>query len=161
MSDSFVCVIGGSGIYNIEGLANTNWINVISAFGKTSDQILTGELFGTKIAFLPRHGREHKLSPSEINYRANIDALKKIGVTDIVSVSAVGSLKEELSPGMFVIVDQFIDRTFARNKSFFTDGCVAHVSMAHPVCGRLGDHLMQCAIESGIKVVKNGTYLVM
>ncbi len=161
MISNFVCVIGGSGIYNIEGLVNTSWINVHSDFGKTSDQILTGELFGTKIAFLPRHGRGHKLSPSEINYRANIDALKKIGVTDIVSISAVGSLKEELSPGTFVIVDQFIDRTFARNKTFFSDGCVAHVSMAHPVCSRLGDHLVQGAKKSGIKVVRNGTYLVM
>ena len=134
---------------------------VVSSFSNPSDQILTGELLGNKIAFLPRHGRGHKLSPSEINYRANIDAFKKIGITDIISVSAVGSLKEDLDPGTFVIVDQFIDKTFARKKSFFTDGCVAPVSMAHPVCSRLGDHLMHGAIKSGIKVVRNGTYLVM
>lgn len=161
MSRTFVAIIGGSGVYNIEGLKNTKWIAVDSEFGRLSDQIMTGELFGNSVAFLPRHERGHKLSPSEINYRANIDGLKKIGVTDIISVSAVGSLREELDPGTFVIVDQFIDRTFAREKSFFTNGCVAHVSMAHPVCSRLGDHLMQGAIKSGIKVVRNGTYLVM
>lgn len=158
---NYIGIIGGSGLYNINGLINEKWVSVTSDFGTASDQILTGEILGNKIAFLPRHGRGHKLSPSEINYRANIDTLKKIGVTDIISVSAVGSLKEDLDPGTFVIVDQFIDRTFARNKSFFTDGCVAHVSMAHPVCSRLGDHLMQGAIKSGIKVVRNGTYLVM
>lgn len=161
MKNNYVAVIGGSGVYGIDELTNKAWLDIDSKFGKVSDQILTGELFGTKIAFLPRHGRGHKLNPSEINYRANIDGLKKIGVTDIISVSAVGSLKEDLDPGTFVIVDQFIDRTFARKKSFFTDGCVAHVSMAHPVCSRLGDHLMQGAIKSGIKVVRNGTYLVM
>ena len=161
MNDTYIAIIGGSGIYNINDLVNEKWVFVNSDFGTPSDQILTGEIFGNKIAFLPRHGRGHKLSPSEINYRANIEALKKIGVTDIISVSAVGSLKEDLDPGTFVIVDQFIDRTFARNKSFFSDGCVAHVSMAHPVCSRLGDHLMQSAINSGIKVVRNGTYLVM
>jgi 5'-methylthioadenosine phosphorylase len=161
MNDIYVAIIGGSGIYNINGLSNESWVSVTSEFGTASDQILTGEILGNKIAFLPRHGRGHKLSPSEINYRANIDSLKNIGVTDIISVSAVGSLKEDLDPGTFVIVDQFIDRTFARKKSFFTDGCVAHVSMAHPVCSRLGDHLMQGAIKSGIKVVRNGTYLVM
>jgi 5'-methylthioadenosine phosphorylase len=161
MSENYIAVIGGSGIYDIDGLENSEWINVSSAFGEPSDSILTGEIYGNKIAFLPRHGRGHKLSPSEINYKANIDSLKKIGITDIVSVSAVGSLKEHLSPGTFVIVDQFIDRTFSRNKSFFVDGCVAHVSMAHPVCSRLGDHLESSAIKSGIKVVRNGTYLVM
>ncbi len=133
MSEVFTAIIGGSGVYNIEDLDNIKWSTVISNFGNSSDLILTGELLGNKIAFLPRHGRGHKLSPSEINYRANIDTLKKIGVTDIISVSAVGSLEENLDPGTFVIVDQFIDRTFARSKSFFTDGCVAHVSMAHPV----------------------------
>lgn len=161
MKNNYIAIIGGSGLYNINGLINEKWVSVTSDFGTASDQILTGEILGNKIAFLPRHGRGHKLSPSEINYRANIDTLKKIGVTDIISVSAVGSLKEDLDPGTFVIVDQFIDRTFARKKSFFTDGCVAHVSMAHPVCSRLGDHLMQGAIKSGIKVVRNGTYLVM
>jgi 5'-methylthioadenosine phosphorylase len=113
------------------------------------------------MAFLPRHGRGHKIPPSEINFRANIDALKRVGVTDVVSVSAVGSLKEGLPPGTFVIVDQFIDRTFAREKSFFGTGLVAHVSMAHPVCRRLGDHLEFAAREAGISVTRGGTYLVM
>jgi 5'-methylthioadenosine phosphorylase len=161
MINTRIGIIGGSGVYDIEGLTNTNWIKVDSAFGEPSDELLFGELDGEKLVFLPRHGRGHKLSPSEINYRANIDALKKSGVTDLISVSAVGSLKEELSPGTFVIVDQFIDRTFARNKTFFNDGCVAHVSMAHPVCKRLGDHLMQGALKSDVRAIRNGTYLVM
>ena len=122
---------------------------------------LIGELNGQPIAFLPRHGRGHKIPPSEINYRANIDALKRLGVTDIVSVSAVGSLREHLTPGMFVIVDQFIDRTFAREKSFFGNGLVAHVSMAHPVCSRLGQHLHAAAQQVGIPAARGGTYLVM
>lgn len=161
MTTTRIGIIGGSGVYDIEGLTNTRWAKVDSDFGSPSDELLFGELDGQQLVFLPRHGRGHKLSPSEINYRANIDALKKSGVTDLISVSAVGSLKENLSPGTFVIVDQFIDRTFARNKSFFSDGCVAHVSMAHPVCNRLGNHLMQGALNSGINVVRNGTYLVM
>jgi 5'-methylthioadenosine phosphorylase len=113
------------------------------------------------MVFLPRHGRGHKIPPSEINFRANIDVLKRAGVTDVISVSAVGSLREHLRPGMFVIVDQFIDRTFAREKSFFGTGLVAHVSMAHPVCTRLGDHLETAAHEAGIEVARGGTYLVM
>jgi 5'-methylthioadenosine phosphorylase len=116
---------------------------------------------GQTIAFLPRHGRGHRISPSEINFRANIDALKRLGVTDIISVSAVGSLREELTPGTFVIVDQFIDRTFAREKSFFGTGLVAHVSVAHPVCARLGDHLHAAAQSANLPVVRGGTYLVM
>jgi 5'-methylthioadenosine phosphorylase len=161
MTSPCIGILGGSGVYDIEGLTNTHWKKIKSAYGNPSDELLFGELNGNQVVFLPRHGRGHKISPSEINYRANIDALKKAGVTDVISVSAVGSLKENLSPGTFVIVDQFIDRTFARNKSFFADGCVAHVSMAHPVCDRLGDHLMQAALKTGIKVVRNGTYLVM
>ena len=156
-----LAIIGGSGVYNIEGLANTRWVKAESSFGTPSDAVLVGELNGQPIAFLPRHGRGHKIPPSEINFRANIDALKRLGVTDIVSVSAVGSLHESLSPGMFVIVDQFIDRTFAREKSFFGGGLVAHVSMAHPVCHRLGDHLHKAAQQAGIQVVRGGTYLVM
>jgi 5'-methylthioadenosine phosphorylase len=113
------------------------------------------------MVFLPRHGRGHRIPPSEINFRANIDVLKRAGVTDVISVSAVGSLREHLRPGMFVIVDQFIDRTFARAKSFFGTGCVAHVSMAHPVCSRLGDHIEAAAKEAGIEAVRGGTYLVM
>lgn len=154
-------IIGGSGVYTIEGLSNTRWEQISSPFGEPSDALLFGELGGQPIVFLPRHGRGHKLPPSEINYRANIDALKRSGVTDLIAVSAVGSLREHLRPGMFVIVDQFIDRTFAREKSFFGSGCVAHVSMAHPVCHRLGDHLEQAAKSLGLDAVRGGTYLVM
>jgi len=154
-------IIGGSGVYNIEGLENTRWVKVESSFGEPSDEILVGELAGQPIAFLPRHGRGHRIPPSEINFRANIDALKRLGVTDIISVSAVGSLREHLMPGMFVIVDQFIDRTFAREKSFFGSGLVAHVSMARPVCQRLGDHLYAAAQQADIPVLRGGTYLVM
>ena len=154
-------IIGGSGIYDIDGLENPEWVKVSSPFGVPSDAILTGVLAGQPMAFLPRHGRGHKLSPTEVNYRANIDAMKRLGVTDIISLSAVGSLKENLPPGTFVIVDQFIDRTFAREKSFFGKGLVAHVSMAHPVCSRLGDHLQQAANEAGVTAVRGGTYLAM
>jgi len=154
-------VIGGSGVYDIEGLSHTHWETVHSPFGQASDQLLFGELNGQQLVFLPRHGRGHRIPPSEINYRANIDALKRAGVTDVISVSAVGSLREELRPGTFVIVDQFIDRTFAREKSFFGTGLVAHVSMAHPVCPRLGDHLEAAAGAGGVEVVRGGTYLVM
>ena len=154
-------IIGGSGVYDIDGLTNTYWKKIESPFGSPSDELLFGELDGQQMVFLPRHGRGHKIPPSEINFRANIDALKRAGVTDIISVSAVGSLKEELTPGTFVIVDQFIDRTFARNKSFFETGLVAHVSMAHPVCDRLGKHLETAAKNNGINVVRGGTYIVM
>jgi 5'-methylthioadenosine phosphorylase len=154
-------IIGGSGVYDIDGLTNTRWQKIESSFGKPSDELLFGELAGQQMVFLPRHGRGHRIPPSEINFRANIDALKRAGVTDVISVSAVGSLKAELKPGMFVIVDQFIDRTFARNKSFFGSGLVAHVSMAHPVCNRLGEHLELAAKNSGIEAVRGGTYLVM
>ncbi|MEY5002452.1 MAG: hypothetical protein RL678_261 [Pseudomonadota bacterium] len=156
-----VGIIGGSGIYDIDGLQDRQWVKVSSPFGEPSDEILTGNLFGQAMAFLPRHGRGHKIPPSEVNYRANIDALKRLGVTDILSLSAVGSLKESLAPETFVIVDQFIDRTFAREKSFFGRGMVAHVSMAHPVCARLGDHLQQAAQAAGIAAVRGGTYLAM
>lgn len=154
-------IIGGSGVYTIEGLSNTRWEQISSPFGEPSDAMMFGELGGQPIVFLPRHGRGHKLPPSEINYRANIDAMKRAGVTDLIAVSAVGSLREHLQPGMFVIVDQFIDRTFAREKSFFGSGCVAHVSMAHPVCHRLGDHLERAAELLGVEAVRGGTYLVM
>ncbi len=154
-------ILGGSGVYDIDGLSNTRWEKVDSSFGEPSDELLFGELDGQQMVFLPRHGRGHRIPPSEINFKANIDALKRAGVTDVISVSAVGSLKEELKPGTFVIVDQFIDRTFARNKSFFETGLVAHVSMAHPVCNRLGEHLELAAKNSNIDVVRGGTYLVM
>ena len=158
---SVIGVLGGSGVYEIDGLTNTRWDKVESPFGEPSDELFFGELDGQQLVFLPRHGRGHKISPSEINYRANIDALKRSGVNDLISVSAVGSLRENLEPGTFVIVDQFIDRTFARQKSFFGTGCVAHISMAHPVCPRLGDHLEAAAKIAGIKVVRGGVYLTM
>ncbi len=164
MADStspVIGIIGGSGLYNIEGLTNTRWERVNTPWGEPSDELLIGEFAGTKVVFLPRHGRGHKTPPSALNYRANIDALKRTGVTDIISLSAVGSLKEELPPGHFVIVDQFIDRSFAREKSFFGPGCVAHVSMAHPTCPRLGDALEAAATELGLPVTRGGTYLVM
>ena len=161
MSQGRLGIIGGSGVYDIGGLTNTQWQKVETAFGQPSDELLFGELDGQQLVFLPRHGRGHLIPPSEINFRANIDALKRAGCTDIISVSAVGSLREELAPGTFVIVDQFIDRTFARNKSFFSSGMVAHVSMAHPVCARLGNHLEAAAKQANIKAVRGGTYLVM
>ena len=154
-------IIGGSGIYDIAGLINKRWEKVNSPFGEPSSELLFGELDGHNIVFLPRHGRGHRVPPTEINFHANIDALKRVGVTDVISVSAVGSLREDLPPGTFVIVDQFIDRTFARNKSFFGAGLVAHVSMAYPVCKRLGDHIEMAAREANIPVVRGGTYLVM
>ena len=159
--NSILGIIGGSGVYDIDGLINKRWVSVPSPFGAPSDELLFGELNGQQLVFLPRHGRGHKIPPSEINFRANIDALKRAGVTDVISVSAVGSLREHLKPGMFVIVDQFIDRTFARNKSFFSSGLVAHVSMAHPVCSRLGDHIEVAAKEAGISALRGGTYMVM
>lgn len=153
--------IGGSGLYDLDGLKHQRWEKVGSSFGEPSDELLFGELDGQQLVFLPRHGRGHRFSPSTINYRANIDALKRAGVTDVISLSAVGSLREDLKPGTFVLVDQFIDRTFARSKSFFGDGLVAHVAMAHPVCSRLGDHLEAAARQAGIETVRGGTYLVM
>jgi 5'-methylthioadenosine phosphorylase len=154
-------IIGGSGLYDIEGLTETRWERVETPWGEPSDEFLIGQFAGAKLVFLPRHGRGHKISPTALNYRANIDALKRLGVTDIISLSAVGSLKEELPPGHFVIVDQFIDRTFAREKSFFGTGCVAHVSVAHPVCPRLGDALEGAARTLGLPVTRGGTYLAM
>jgi len=154
-------IIGGSGIYEIDGLTNTRWAAVSSPFGEPSDELLFGELDGQPMVFLPRHGRGHRLPPSAINFRANIDALKRAGVTDILSMSACGSFKDELDPGTFVIVDQFIDRTVNRVKTFFGPGLVAHVGLGHPVCGRLGDALEEAAKALDIKVVRGGTYLAM
>ena len=158
---SVLGIIGGSGLYDIDGLVNKRWQKVESPFGAPSDELLFGELHGQQMVFLPRHGRGHRIPPSEINFRANIDALKRAGVTDVISASAVGSLREHLAPGTFVIIDQFIDRTYARNKSFFGSGLVAHVSMAHPVCRRLGDHIEAAAKAAGIHALRGGTYLVM
>ena len=138
---SLVGVIGGSGVYDIDGLAETRWVAIDSPFGEPSDSLLFGVLDGQPIVFLPRHGRGHRIPPTQINYRANIDALKRAGVTDLISVSAVGSLREELAPGAFVIVDQFVDRTFAREKSFFGAGLAAHVSMAYCTWSHLKSRL--------------------
>ena len=160
-SPPLIGIIGGSGIYDIEGLTNRRWMRMQSPFGEPSDDLLVGELNGQRMVFLPRHGRGHRIPPTDINFRANIDILKRAGVTDVISVSAVGSLREHLRPGMFVIVDQFIDQTFARVKSFFGAGLVAHASMAQPVCSRLGDHIEVAAREAGIEVERGGTYLVM
>jgi len=154
-------IIGGSGLYDIAGLEHKEWRRVGTPWGEASDELLFGELDGVSCVFLPRHGRGHRLSPTHLNYRANIDALKRSGVTDVLSLSAVGSLKEELPPGHFVIVDQFIDRSFAREKSFFGDGCVAHVSVADPVCPRIGDAAEAAARAIGLPVTRGGTYLVM
>ncbi len=154
-------IIGGSGLYAIEGLQGAEWVRVDTPWGPPSDEILTGSYAGVPVAFLPRHGRGHPQSPTSINYRANIDALKRLGVTDVVSVSAVGSFREEMAPGDFVLVDQFIDRTVNREKSFFGAGLVAHVSMAHPVCGRLHDALAEAAGGEAITCHRGGTYLVM
>ena len=156
-----VGIIGGSGLYDIEGLQDRAWKQITSPWGEPSDDVLTGTLDDTRCVFLPRHGRGHALSPSHLNYRANIDVLKRCGVTHVLSLSAVGSLKAELPPGHFVIVDQFIDRSFAREKSFFGQGCVAHVSMAHPVCPMLGDVLEASARALGVPVTRGGIYMVM
>src|SRR6202048_3121255 len=161
MTAPVIGIIGGSGLYQIDGLADVEWRRVESPFGVASDEFCFGRLDGQPVVFVPRHGRGHVLPPSEINYRANIDALKRCGVTDIVSLSAVGSLREDLAPGDFVVIDQFIDRTFARAKSFFGKGCVAHVSMAHPVCGRIGDALAAAGPEAGMALKRGGTYMVM
>ena len=156
-----VGIIGGSGLYDIAGLEEPTWRRIETPWGEASDELLFGRLDGVRCVFLPRHGRGHRISPSGLNYRANIDAMKRAGCTDILSLSAVGSLREELPPGHFVIVDQFIDRSFAREKSFFGTGCVAHVSVAEPVCARLGDALQASAEELGLPVSRGGTYLVM
>ncbi len=154
-------IMGGSGLYEIDGLEDARWIDVETPFGQPSDQFFTGTLGGIDLVFLPRHGRGHRIPPSDINYLANIDAMKRLGVTDIVSLSACGSLREDLPPGSFVRVSQFIDRTFARTKSFFGTGLVAHVSMADPVCGRFGNLINAAAASADITLHQGGTYLVM
>ncbi|HWB45056.1 MAG TPA: S-methyl-5'-thioadenosine phosphorylase [Hyphomicrobiaceae bacterium] len=161
MTRSVLGIIGGSGLYDIPALKSVHWEAVASPWGEPSDHVLFADLDGLPIRFLPRHGRGHRLPPSAINFRANIDALKRAGVTDLVSISACGSLKEELPPGHFVLVDQFIDRTFAREKSFFGPGCVAHVSMADPVSPGLADLVEAAAKAEKIPFTRGGTYLVM
>jgi 5'-methylthioadenosine phosphorylase len=154
-------VIGGSGLYEIDGLQDKRWIDAKGPWGDPSDQLLAGEIEGIKLVFLPRHGRGHRIPPSHLNARANIDALKRAGCTDILSISAVGSLKEELPPGTFVVVDQYIDRTVGRSSSFFGDGCVAHVSVADPVCARLARFAAEAGRAAGAPIVEGGTYLAM
>jgi 5'-methylthioadenosine phosphorylase len=154
-------IVGGTGLYDLEGLTEQRWVRVESPFGAPSDELLMGRLGDQPIAFLPRHGRGHRIPPHEINFRANIDALKRVGATAVLSISAVGSLRAELPPGTFVLVDQFIDRTLRGPKTFFTTGLVAHVSMAHPTCRRLIGHLGTVADELGLPNAKSGTYLVM
>lgn len=154
-------IIGGSGLYDMLGLDDAKWVEVDSPWGTPSDAILTGTLHGLPIAFLPRHGRGHVYSPTTVPYRANIDALKRLGVTDVVSISACGSFHEDLAPGDFVVIDQFIDRTFAREKSFFGTGCVAHVSVAHPTCPHLSKSALAAGKSAGVTMHDGGTYLAM
>ena len=161
MENNKLGIIGGSGLYDVEEFKDREYIAINTPWGKPSDNILKTKYNNKEIYFLPRHGRDHQLSPSKINFRANIDALKQLGVTDIVSVSAVGSLKEDLSPGKFVIVDQFIDRTFARNKTFFDNEIVAHVSMAHPTSNGLMNSCEEAIKQENIEYQRGGTYIVM
>ena len=158
---NLIGVIGGSGLYDIAGLKNEEWLDVSTNFGHPSDKILLGEVDEVKVAFMPRHGRGHVIPPSDINYRANIEALKKVGVTDLISISAVGSLNSQLTPGTFVLVDQFIDLTKKRNSSFFETGLVAHVSMAHPVCHRLKSHIENVSREIPMNIISSGTYITI
>lgn len=161
MSEWVLGIVGGSGLYQLDVLQDAQWETVDTSWGEPSDQLLVGKVGTVKCVFLPRHGRGHHIGPSQLNFRANIDAMKQLGVTDLVSISAVGSLCEELPPGHFVAVDQFIDRTIAREKSFFGDGLVAHVSMADPVCPRLSSFAADAAREAGADVQEGGTYLAM
>ena len=161
MANNKLAIIGGSGLYDVEKFQNREFIKLDTPWGKPSDDILKTSYNNKEIYFLPRHGKGHFISPSMINFRANIDALKQLGVTDIVSVSAVGSLKEDLKPGKFVIIDQFIDRTFARNKSFFDEDIVAHVSMAHPTSNGLMNACEEAIKKENIEFQRGGTYVVM
>ena len=158
---TMIGVIGGSGVYDIAGVEGASWVRVKTPWGAPSDEVLVGRLGGVPMAFLPRHGRGHVHSPSSVPYRANIDALKRLGCTDVIAVSACGSFREDMAPGDFVILDQYIDRTFAREASFFGTGCVAHVSLAHPTCARLSEACHAAATAEGIKVHMGGTYLAM
>jgi 5'-methylthioadenosine phosphorylase len=161
MTRSVLGIIGGSGIYDLPGLEKVRTRRIKSPWGAPSAALRVGEIAGLPVVFLPRHDKGHRLSPSDINYRANIDVLKRAGVTDLISLSACGSFKEELPPGTFVLVDQFVDRTHKRESSFFGKGCVAHVSMAHPVSPRLRIHLAEAAMAENIQVVRDGTYVCM
>ncbi len=159
--EPLLAILGGSGLYDLPGLTDTRWVDVDTPWGKPSDQVFLGRLGNARLAFLPRHGRGHRIPPSEVNYRANIAALKQLGATDLLSLSAVGSLRADLPPGSFVVVDQFIDRTVARPSSFFGAGLVAHVSLAQPVCSRLGRHVLAALRAQGVPHAAGGTYLAM
>lgn len=161
MTKNVLGIIGGSGLYDLPGLVDTRWVAVETPFGAPSDELFIGRLGDAQLVFLPRHGRGHRIPPGEVNYRANIAALKMLGATDVLSLSAVGSLRADLPPGHFVVVDQFVDRTFARPKSFFGTGLVAHVSMAHPVCSRLGEHVLATLAARAVPHAHGGTYLAM
>jgi len=161
MINNKLAIIGGSGLYDVEDFKEREFLKIDTAWGQPSDDILKTKYNNKEIYFLPRHGRGHTISPTKINFRANIDALKQLGVTDIVSISAVGSLKEDLHPGKFVIIDQFIDRTFARNKTFFDDEIVAHVSMAHPTSNGLMNACEEAIKQENIEHQRGGTYIVM
>lgn len=161
MTKAVVGIIGGSGVYDLPSAVDVRRERVATPWGDPSDEFVIGEIGGVRAVFLPRHGRGHRLSPSTINYRANIDAMKRLGVTDIISVSACGSFKSQFFPGLFVLVDQFVDRTFARQSSFFGDGCVAHVSMAHPIAPKLSARIAKAARDEGIEIAVGGTYVCM
>ena len=161
MTKAVLGVIGGSGVYDLPGIEDVRQKTVSTPWGEPSDALTFGRVGGTEVVFLPRHGRGHRFSPSDINYRGNIDALKRVGVTDIISLSACGSFKAELYPGLFVLVDQFIDRTYRRESSFFGAGCVAHVSMAHPIAPRLQQRLAEAAAAERIPISRGGTYVCM
>ena len=156
-----LAIIGGSGVYDIEGLKDPKWVKVESSFGEPSDELLFGKIDERDIVFLPRHGRGHKIPPSDINYRANIEILKKVGVKKIISFGAVGSFKESLKPGSFVLIDQFYDRTINRKKSFFGPGLAAHVQFAHPICSKMKKVLLKASHKTKINVIENGIYLAM
>jgi 5'-methylthioadenosine phosphorylase len=159
MTKAILGIIGGSGIYDLPGLEKVRSVRLKSPWGEPSARLRVGEVAGLPVVFLPRHDKGHRLSPSDINYRANIDVLKRAGVTDLISLSACGSFREDLPPGTFVLIDQFVDRTHKRESSFFGKGCVAHVSMAHPVSPRLRIHLAEAALAEDIAVVRDGTYV--
>ncbi|MCT4656236.1 MAG: S-methyl-5'-thioadenosine phosphorylase [Cohaesibacter sp.] len=161
MAKAVLGIIGGSGLYDLPGFEAGEWVAIESPWGEPSDAVRIGELNGTRLVFMPRHGRGHVFAPDDINYRANIDVMKRAGVTDLVSISACGSLKEDYAPGSFVLVDQFIDRTIARKKSFFSKGCVAHVSLAHPISPALMDMVEDAAKQESLDYARGGTYLAM
>ena len=161
MSEWTIGIIGGSGLYEMDALEEAQWIAVDTPWGVPSDALLAGRIHGVRLVFLPRHGRGHRIAPSQVDARANVDALKRAGCTDLIAISAVGSLREELAPGMFVLADQFVDRTFARDSSFFGPGLVAHVSMADPVCARLSSLAAGAAEAAGAEVARTATYVAI